>query len=46
MIGMNSIMSALGVSLVLTALELFSPIDDNLLIPTAGTLLISFVKLI
>ncbi|MFA5303357.1 MAG: hypothetical protein WC393_02365 [Candidatus Nanoarchaeia archaeon] len=45
-IGMNSIMSSLGVSLVLTALELFSPIDDNLLIPTAGTLLISFVKLI
>jgi phytol kinase len=46
MIGLNSIMSALGISIVLTLLELFSPIDDNLLIPVAGTLLISFVKLI
>lgn len=45
-IGMNSIMSALGVSIVLTLLELFSPIDDNLIIPSVGTLLISFVKLI
>jgi len=45
-IGMNSIISSLGVSIALTFLELFSPIDDNLLIPTAGTLLISFVKLI
>lgn len=45
-LGLNSIMAALGISIILTLLELFSPIDDNLLIPTAGTLLISFVRLI
>jgi len=45
-IGLNSIMLALGVSIVLTILELFSPIDDNLLIPISGTMLISFIKLI
>jgi dolichol kinase len=45
-IGMNSIISSLGVAIVLTLLELFSPIDDNLLIPIGGTMLISLVKLI
>ncbi|MDD2678846.1 MAG: hypothetical protein PHT91_03610 [Candidatus Nanoarchaeia archaeon] len=43
---MNSMISSLLISIGLTILELFSPVDDNLLIPVAGTMLISFMKLI
>jgi dolichol kinase len=42
----QSILSAIIVPALLTVLELFSPIDDNLLIPFVGTLSLSLINLL